>query len=175
MLESPVSATEKSQATGTIDIQSIYVKEQTCKALHAPRIYQQLAATSPANKQETGLEMSVNHQALTDNGYEVTLQLHLTVKQQQQTLLTMEVQQAGIFKLGTFTPEQQAIVLDTYCLGLLYPYARKAVSDLALSASLPPINFEALYQQRQASKSKNPDFTAIAGEESVVTEKMTIQ
>ncbi len=88
-----VETTQKTAtAPGTVDIQSLYVKEQTCKVPHAPSIFQQQTVLTGENKPSTALEMSIHHQALVDNTFEVTLKLHVTVKQQQQTVLMMEVQ-----------------------------------------------------------------------------------
>ncbi len=82
--------------------------------------------------------------------------------------------------MGAFEPEAQARVLDVYCPGLLFPYARKVVSNLAVDAgllpiTLPPINFEALYQQRQSAKPKESGQTEATAEGTVITEKMTVQ
>lgn len=89
--------------------------------------------------------------------FEVVVTLNLTMKVNQQTAVTLEVQQAGLFHIEGFNKEQQAYLLGAYCPNMLFPYARKAVADLCLSAGfaavpLPPINFESLYEQRLQNK-----------------------
>ncbi len=48
-------------------------------------------------------------------------------------------------------------MLGTYCLNILYPFAREAVSDLVIKGGFPPlllapVNFDALYAQHLAQQ-----------------------
>lgn len=174
------TGTEHSAQSGaTLEIQRIYVKEQSCKVPHAPGIFQQKMAEE--NKPQTQLEMNVQNQMLEPGHVEVTLKLHLTLKIEQQTALIMEVQQAGIFKLGHFDAQKHAFVLGAYCPGVLFPYARKAVSDLVSAAgflpiTLPAINFDALYQQRQQqAQQADPTAQKSDNDVAVLNETVTIQ
>jgi preprotein translocase subunit SecB len=133
---------------GKLMIEGIYIKEQSCKVPYAPAIYQQKDA-----KPDTNLELNVKNSPQQENKFEVVVTLNLTMKVNQQTAVTIEVQQAGLFHIEDFNKEQQAYLLGAYCPNVLFPYARKAISDLCLGAGfaavpLPPINFESLYQQR---------------------------
>lgn len=177
---SPVATPENANAApagGTLDIQRIYIKEQSCKVPHAPGIYQQQSAEV---KPETGLEMNIQNQALEEGHFEVTLKLHLTLKFAQQTAMVIEVQQAGVFKFGAFDATQQAFLLGAYCPGVLFPYARKAVSDLAgaagfLPITLPAINFDAMYQQRQKQAQETGSQKKVSEATPIMNEKINIQ
>lgn len=85
---------------------------------------------------------------------EVILHFHVTAKIQNQTALQLNIDQVGLFLISDFEPEQEAIILSAYCPGLLYPYVRQQIANLSLAAgfspiSLPPINFDHVYQQQQ--------------------------
>ena len=61
--------------------------------------------------------------------------------------------------LQGFTTEQEEQLLGSYCPSLLYPYARKIVADLSMSAgfsaiNLPPVNFDQMYLQQQENAKK---------------------
>ena len=133
------------------EIQRLYIQKQSCQVPHAPGIFQQdLKDVKP----ETTVEMNIQNRPLGNDLFEVTLTFHVTMKIQQQTALSLEVTQAGIFKLANFETKQQEFLLGAYCPGVLYPYVRKVISDLTQSAgfmpiTLPPINFDSAYQQRQ--------------------------
>ena len=133
--------------SGKLGIQHLYVKEQSAKVHNAPAIFKQEA------KPETNLELNIQNRIIDQNQFEVTLSVHLTLKLQQQTALVIEVEQAGIFQLEDFAAADQAFILGAYCPSVLYPYARKVLSDLMLAAGFapitsPPINFEQMYYER---------------------------
>lgn len=157
---------------GKLMIEGLYVKEQSCKVPYAPAIFQHKDA-----KPETNLELNVKNFPQQENKFEVVVTLNLTMKINQQTAVTIEVQQAGLFHIEEFNKEQQAYLLGAYCPNVIFPYARKAVSDLCLSAGftavpLPPINFESLYQQRMENV-KNKTSTEVA-EETITPEKIAL-
>ena len=148
------------QTTATIDpaapkleIKRFYVKEQSCKVPHAPGIF------NVEGTPETQVEIS-NHKYKQDNGeIDVILKLNITLKLNQQTALNLHVEQVGTFILQNFNAEQEHLVLGTYCLSLLFPYARKIVADLSMSAgfvaiNLPPVNFDQMYLQQQEQAKK---------------------
>lgn len=139
------------------EIQRLYVQKQSCQVPHAPGIFQQDAKDI---KPETTVEMNIQNRPLGNDLFEVTLTFHVTMKLQQQTALSLEVQQAGIFKLANFEAKQQEFLLGAYCPGMLYPYVRKIISDLTqasgfLAITLPPINFDSAYQQRQQQQNQS--------------------
>lgn len=142
---------ESDQPSGTFKIQRLYIQKQSCQVPHAPGIFQ--TEVNPDVKPETAVEMNLQNRALEKGLFEISLTFHVTMKWQQQTALTMEVQQIGIFQLTDFDEKQLGILLNAYCPGVLYPYVRKAISDLSQAAgfpaiTLPPVNFDSAYQQR---------------------------
>ena len=135
-----------------LEIQRLYVKQQSAQAPHAPDIFQQ------EGKPETLVEMKIDHRELADSRFEVTLTFHITMKFQQQTALRCEVQQAGVFRVSDCPADQLRALLEGYCPGILHPYARKVVADLVWNAgflpiTLPPIDFEQARRQREKNAS----------------------
>ena len=66
----------------------------------------------------------------------------------------VEVKQAGIFTVTGFEAKQADQILGAMCPNIIFPYAREVISDIITRGSFPqlllaPINFDALYQQRQ--------------------------
>lgn len=63
-----------------------------------------------------------------------------------------------------FEAPQLAQVLNTHCPSILFPYARELIDSLVVRSNfpplmLPPINFEALFQQAVKEKGQS----ALAG------------
>ena len=161
------------------EIQRLYIQKQSCQVPHAPGIFQQ---DIKEVKPETAVEMNIQNRSLGADLFEVTLTFHVTMKLQQQTALSLEVTQAGIFKLANFETKQQEFLLGAYCPGVLYPYVRKAISDLSQAAgflpiTLPPINFDSAYQQRQQQQNQNEPLTKTESTASLNAswEKVTVQ
>ena len=162
------------------EIQRLYIQKQSCQVPHAPGIFQQDVKDV---KPETTVEMNSQNRPLGNDLFEATLTFHVTMKIQQQTALSLEVTQAGIFKLANFETKQQEFLLGAYCPGVLYPYVRKVISDLTQSAgflpiTLPPINFDNAYQQRQQQQ-QNQNAPAAKTESAASAdtswEKVTVQ
>lgn len=131
-----------------IEIQRIYVREQTCKVPHAPGIFDE--STSP----EVNFEINVKHEPLKDDQYHVTLSVHVTGKFEQRTAFNIEVHQSGIFKLKNLDDSTKQWMLGGRCPGILLGYARKVVVDMMMDAGFTPlplmmIDFEGMYMQRQ--------------------------
>ena len=90
--------------------------------------------------------------------YESCLELTATAKIGDATAFIVEVEQAGIFMIKGLEGEQLNRVLATFCMNILFPYAREAVDSMCLKGSFPPlvlapINFDSLYEQSKNQKS----------------------
>jgi preprotein translocase subunit SecB len=133
----------------TIEIQGFYAKEQSCKVPHG---YQTFQST---DKLENQTEISINKQAVTQDTYEVTVNITVTGKYGQKTAYTVNVQQACVLKIGSKDEQQLNQIMNISIPNLIYPYVRKAIADLIGSAGftplfLPIIDFASMQQQQQA-------------------------
>ncbi|UTW44345.1 protein-export chaperone SecB [bacterium SCSIO 12696] len=106
-------------------------------------------------KPNVNQEMTTKTKKVEDGLYEVTLQLTITVKSEEEALYLVEVQQAGLFTVKGLEGQQLAQVLNTACPNMLFPYAREVIDNVVTKGSfpalmLPPINFDALFMQALA-------------------------
>lgn len=133
-------------------IQRIYTKDLSYEAPNTPGVFQ--AKWQP----HIDLNLHPSSQKLSDNTYEVVLQITVTVKLQDKLAFLVEVKQAGIFLLNGFTADELDSMLGSFCPNILFPYARELISETISRGSfmplyLAPINFDALYYEQLQKKS----------------------
>jgi preprotein translocase subunit SecB len=134
-------------------IQRIYVKDLSFEAPGVPDIFQH------DWKPDMHLDLHTQVAEVQTNVYEVMLTLTVNVKSETKTAFLVQVQQAGIFTIVGFSPEQMDHTLKAYCPSVLFPFAREVVSDLVTRGSFPqlvlaPVNFDALYAQHLEQQGK---------------------
>ena len=134
-------------------LQQLYVKDLSFEAPNTPQIFQE-SSIEP----ETELNIRNSHSASGDNLYEVVLHISVHAKKGEQTIFLTEIDQAGLFLLSGYSPEQTNMLLGTQCPATLFPYAREAISSLVGKGGFPPlilqpINFDALYAQAREQQS----------------------
>lgn len=132
-------------------IQRIYVKNLSFETTNTPAVFQQQW------EPELSLDLNTQHTQLEPGIYEVSLTVTATVKNKTTTAFLVEVQQAGIFTIQGPAPEQLDHLLGSFCPGILFPYAREAITAEVLRGSFPqlilaPINFDALFMQQLEDK-----------------------
>lgn len=136
-------------------IQRLYVKDASFEAPNTPQVFR------IEWKPEISLNIQTKNNALENDIHEVILTVTATVKVGETTAFLAEVAQAGIFTIRGFTAEVLGQLLNSYCLSILFPYAREAISDLIVRGGFPPLylapmNFDALYQQYQQAQMQQP-------------------
>lgn len=153
MTEEKQVENKSNEAQPSLEAIHFYIKEQSCKVPQGFMIFNE------EWKPEVNVELDYKHEALGNDVYEVVIRLGITAKNNQRTAYTVELLQAGVFRIKNIPDEQKNLLLNIYCPNMIYPYARKAVADLTHSAgfqslSLVPVNFEMVYQQRLAKEAK---------------------
>lgn len=133
------------------NIQRVYVKDISFECPSSPIIFKKEWAP------EVSMDIDTKSQKLEENVYEVVLSLTTTAKVGEDVAFLCEVQQAGIFSVGTLDEAQMAHCINAFCPNILFPYAREAVSSLVSRGTFPqlnlaPVNFDALFQQAIAKK-----------------------
>src|SRR5437660_867891 len=86
---------------------------------------------------------------------EVVLTVTVSAKIGDVTIFLVEIKQAGLFVIRNLGDGDLKRAISTVCPGILFPYARAAVSQLVSQGGfpqflLPPVNFDALYAANQA-------------------------
>lgn len=138
-------------------IEKIYVKDASIEIPNAPQIFLERA--------QPELEFSFRNegQAIGNDYHEVVLTATVTakIKDQDKTVFLLEASQGGIFLVrGVQAPDMELIYAITTPT-ILLPYLRETISDMAVRAGFPPVflapmNFEALYRQRQQAQAGQP-------------------
>jgi preprotein translocase subunit SecB len=134
-------------------IQRIYIKDLSYEAPNTPKIFQ--TEWMP----QVDFNLKIDSKKVTDDVYEVVLQITVTVKLKDTTAFLVEVKQAGIFTVKGFTKEQLDPMLGSFCPNILFPYARELISATISHGSFPalylaPINFDAMYQEQLQKQHK---------------------
>lgn len=138
-------------------LEKIYLKDVSFESPAAPVIF--TAQLAP----QLNIQLGIEHQQFNPdkNLFEVVLEITATAMHDDKTLFLAELHQAGIFKIGGIDGDALERTLEITCAYALLPFAREALNDLVSKGGFPqfllnPINFEALYQQKQAAMKKNP-------------------
>ena len=145
--------TEQNTQPGLVfNLEKIYIKDSSFEVPGAPQVY--LDAASP----EIGVQLGINHSRLNaEQGlYEVVLAVTVTAKNADKIVFLAEAHQAGLFHITGMPEPELPKILEIACPNVLLPFVRQAVNNLIESGGFPqlllsPINFEALYLQKQAA------------------------
>jgi preprotein translocase subunit SecB len=146
----PISTTPSADPNAQeLVMQNIYIKDASFEAPNGPNIAS--AEWAP----QFGMNMSTAGSTLADNIHEVVLTITLEAKLADRVAYLVEVKQAGLFLVRNYALDDARRIIGAYCPGVLFPYARQAVSDLIMRGGfppflLPPVNFEALFAQSLA-------------------------
>jgi preprotein translocase subunit SecB len=134
------------QSAQELVLQNIYVKDASFEAPTGPNI--QATEWNP----QFNLNMNTSAVAVAESMHEVVLTITLEAKIADKAAYLVEVKQAGLFAIRGYSDEETRRVVGAFCPGVLFPYARQAISDLILRGGfppflLPPVNFDGLFQQ----------------------------
>jgi preprotein translocase subunit SecB len=139
-------------------VQRLYLKDLSFETPQGPAAFQKQW------KPKVSQDLNTKSAKIDDSTYEVALRITVTVKDEEETIYLIEVEQAGLFTIKGFDDQQLAQVLNVTCATMLLPYAREAIDSTLIKGSfpplmIPPINFESLFanavkQAADAAKDK---------------------
>ena len=140
------AAAANDSSTQELALQNIYVKDASFEAPTGPNI--QVAEWNP----QFNLNMNTSGSMIGTNLHEVVLTITLEAKVAEKVAYLVEVKQGGLFMIRGYSDDESRRIVGAFCPGVLFPYARQAVSDLILRGGfppflLPPVNFDGLFQQ----------------------------
>jgi preprotein translocase subunit SecB len=129
-------------------LQNVYLKDCSYESPNGPRL------DGNWNPQ-INLDLQTSSTSLGPEVREVVLTVTVSAKHGEATIFLVEVKQAGLFVVRNLPEPDLKRAVSTVCPGVLFPYARAAVSQLVSQGGfpqflLPPVNFEALYAANQA-------------------------
>lgn len=136
-------ATNADDTGPQLALQIVYLKDCSFESPQGPRIGDNW-------NPQINLDLNTTVSVLGEDLREVLLTVTVSAKQGEQTAFLVEVKQAGAFVMRNLSDEDMKRALSSVCPGVLFPYARAAVSNLVMQGGfpqflLPPVNFEALY------------------------------
>ncbi len=134
------------------EIQKIFLKDASFESPNAPEVFREKW------QPKTDIHLTAQNLKISEELYEVTLNVNVTSSQNEKTAFLVELKQSGVFLIKDFPEEQLNHLLGSYCPHTLFPFAREAVADLVGKGGFPPlllspVNFDALYSQ-QVAKAK---------------------
>ncbi|HSY46059.1 MAG TPA: protein-export chaperone SecB [Steroidobacteraceae bacterium] len=140
-------------ASLVLALQNVYLKDCSYESPNGPRV------DGNWNPQ-INLDLQTGSTALGPDVREVVLTVTVSAKQGEATIFLVEVKQAGLFVIRNVPEAELKRAISTVCPGVLFPYARCAISQLVSQGGfpqflLPPVNFEALY----AAQTQSPTVT----------------
>tara|TARA_B100000676_G_scaffold309028_1_gene371391 strand:+ start:2358 stop:2828 length:471 start_codon:yes stop_codon:yes gene_type:complete len=150
---SETAVTEEGGEEPIFEIKKVYTKDMSLETPNSPQVF-----TVEWNP-DVNVQLHTDANKLDEQFFEVTLTVTVTTKLEERTAYLVEVQQAGIFQLAGIGDDDLGPVLGSMCPGILFPYAREAVSDLITRAGfqpmlLTPVNFDAMYYQHVMSQAE---------------------
>jgi preprotein translocase subunit SecB len=139
---------DPADAGAVLALQNVYLKDCSYESPNGPRIE---GNWNP----QINLDLQTSSTALGPEVREVVLTVTVSAKHGEATIFLVEVKQAGLFVVRNLPDSDLKRAISTVCPGVLFPFARAAVSQLVSQGGfpqflLPPVNFEALYAANQA-------------------------
>src|SRR5215467_6233916 len=141
-------------ASAVLALQNVYLKDCSYESPNGPRVE---GNWNP----QINLDLQTGSTALGPEVREVVLTVTVSAKLGEATIFLVEVKQAGLFVIRNLNETELKRAISTVCPGVLFPYARAAVSQLVSQGGfpqflLPPVNFDALYAANQTQQAPPP-------------------
>jgi preprotein translocase subunit SecB len=71
--------------------------------------------------------------------FQLTLNMTVTIKQNDNTMVLVEVEQSGVFKVMNCTMEDASRLLYVDCAHILEPYAHQNINDMIIKSTYNPL------------------------------------
>lgn len=128
-----------------------YVKDLSFENPNAPAVYQW------QGQPQMDVQFNIGAQGVGQDLHEVVLKVEITAKADEGTAFQMELLYGGLFALRNIPQEQLQPFLLAEAPRILFPFARRIISDATIDAGFPPllldpIDFGSLYMQRAAQQ-----------------------
>lgn len=148
--ETQTPGTSAEQGEASFVLRSQYIKDISFENPRAPGIFLQL-------EQPPTIDVQVNLQAerLDQNVFELTFHIQVRAMHEKITVFMVDLAYAGIFEARGIPEEHLEQALLVQGAFLLFPFARRIISDVTRDGGFPalniePIDFFALYARNKA-------------------------
>jgi len=165
---------QEEQQQAQFQLQKIYMKDVSYEVPNAPQVFQE------DGQVEIKMNLAQKVDNLAEGIHEVVLTVTVTANLGEKTAYLAEVQQAGIFSISGLNEQATHAALNTLCPHTLFPYARRAITDLVADGGFPPlvlqpINFDQIYSQRMQEAQAQAQNSESNGAEASSAEDMEVQ
>ena len=128
-----------------------YVKDMSFENPNAPAVYQW------QGQPQMDVQFNIGSQPVGPDVHEVVLKIDIAAKSAEGTAFQMELVYGGLFALRNNPEDQLQAFLLAEAPRLLFPFARRIISDATIDGGFPPllldpIDFAGLYMQRAAQQ-----------------------
>jgi len=147
-----------------LNLQKIYIKDMSFESPNSPAIF-----TAGDVNPKTNMNLRSSYSGAQNDMHEVVLTVTIETKHEDKTLFLIELQQAGLFHITGYSPQELEVIVGSFCPNTLFPYAREVISSTISKGGFPefllqPINFDALFaeskrkaqEQAQAGAQQQP-------------------
>ena len=130
-------------------IKGQYIKDLSFENPHSPH---SLIALEEKPKIDVNVELII--QRFNEQHFEVTLHLGARALGKESTLFLLELDYAGIVQFVGIPEDKMEMILHIDCAFVLFPFARRVISDVTRDGGFPPlmlepIDFHSLYLQHK--------------------------
>jgi len=167
MADTDQAGTDGGQAeqpeSAQISINAQYVKDLSFENPNAP---QSLAQQD--GQPQIRVNVDVQARNMAENVYEAALHITATATRGEDTVFVVETVYAGLFTLQNIPPQNHELVCLVECPRLIFPFARRVVSDAVRDGGFPPlflepIDFVDLYRRNRPMAQEDAGSEAEAG------------
>lgn len=152
MTETPAQPTPESAAPArpSMALRAQYTKDVS---FENPRAPQSLFSLDAAPAMEVNVNLGA--QRLDQNVFELVIQVNARAVHDKTTIFLIDLAYAGVLEMQNVPEEALEQLVFVQGAFLLFPYARRVISDLTRDGGFPPlqlepIDFLALYSQQRA-------------------------
>lgn len=126
-----------------------YIKDLSFENPHAPH-----TLVRPEMQPTINVGVALRAQRLNDEHFELTMNITVHAKGQENTLFVVELDYSGIVQLVNIPEDKIEQVLFIDCATILFPFARRIMSDVTRDGGfqplmMEPIDFTALYEHNK--------------------------
>ncbi len=129
--------TEHSERPPQISINAQYVKDLSFENPGAPQSLMQRDG-----QPEIQVNIDVQARSVAEDSYETALRIVATARHAEEAVFMVELVYGGVFTLQNIPRENHELVCLVECPRLIFPFARRIVSDAVRDGGFPPLLLE---------------------------------
>jgi len=135
-----------------IAINGQYVKDLSFESPNSPASF-----VPQEEAPQISVSLNLEVKEMQNDLHEVIIHVSASAKSGETTIFIAELSYAGLFTLKNVEKEQKEGILLVHCPTILFPFARRVLSDVTRDGGyqplmIDPVDFAGLYQQRKLNE-----------------------